>query len=516
MSQRTSPSSPDRQIILLANREPYRHERDAGNQLHVARSASGVVNAVEPLLLANSGVWIAEGVGIADRQAASDRDGLDVPVGNPRYRLRRVFLSPAEQRGYYFGFANSALWPLCHRTAVEPVFYAKDFYIYERVNRRFADAVAEESVGSSPIVLVQDYHFALAPLFIRRQLPRSRIATFWHVPWPRPSTLGMCPWSQTLLEGLLGSTSIGFQTPADQYHFLAAVERLPGAHVDRAASTVNYKDRQVSVGVFPASIRWADPSVEASGSVHECRQTVLQELGLQDGVRLGVGVDRFDYTKGLEHKFMAIERLLERRPDLLGSLVFVQLAEPSREGLSAYRSTRIRIRAAAARINERFAHATTRPLRLLEDHHSATTVSRFLRAADFCYVGSLHDGMNLVSKEFVRARDDERGVLILSRFAGAASQLTDALTVNPYDIDGAVNAVLAALTMTPQEQGDRMRRMRDTVSRASASEWATGILNDVTARHERGPQAKWRTSLSKNHSGPVSLPHRAVSGVSVS
>jgi trehalose 6-phosphate synthase len=483
------------QLIVLANREPYRHENRDGRVV-VERSASGVVNAVEPLLMRHSGVWVAEGVGEADRLAATDREGLGVPPDRPHYRLRRVWLSEVERHGYYAGFSNGALWPLCHRTSVEPAFYPTQFHAYELVNRRFADAVAEEATGAAPVVLVQDYHFALAPLFIRRQLPQSRIATFWHIPWPRPETFALCPWSRTLLEGLLGSSSIGLQTAVDRNHFLASVEQLLHADVDHDEETVTYKGRRVAVGVFPASIEWPGHWATESLPVSTCRTGVRQQLGLERNALLGIGVDRLDYTKGIEQKFLAVEWLLERRPDLVGRFFFVQLAEPSRESLPAYRHTRARVLETAVRINRRFSRDDEGPIRLIEAHHAAPTVARFFRAADFCYVGSLHDGMNLVSKEFVCARDDERGVLILSAFAGASHELTDAVIINPYDLDAGAAAIATALTMAPQEQRERMRRMRCTVARATAHTWAARILEHVSEPVVPRPVDSLRPSLS--------------------
>ncbi len=493
------------ELIVLANREPYRHE-DRDGHLAVSRSAAGVVNAVEPLLVRHSGVWVAEGVGDADRRAATDRDGLQVPPDNPRYRLRRVWLSELEQHGYYAGFSNGALWPLCHRTSVEPVFYPAQFHAYELVNRRFADAVAEEAVGAAPVVLVQDYHFALAPLFIRRQLPQSRIATFWHIPWPRPETFALCPWSRTLLEGLLGSTSIGFQTSVDRDHFMASVEQLLHADVDHDDDTVTYKGRRVAIGVFPASIEWPGHWANESLPVGICRTGVREFLNLERNAFLGVGVDRLDYTKGIEQKFLAIEWLLERRPDLVGRFFFAQLAEPSRESLPPYRHTRARVLETAVRINRRFSRNDEGPIRLLEAHHAPPTVARFFRGADFCYVGSLHDGMNLVSKEFVGARDDERGVLILSSLAGSSHELTDALIINPYDLDAGAAAIAAALTMAPQEQRERMRKMRSTVAGATAETWASRILEHVSEHAEQPAVDSLRSALPASLSELLTRP----------
>jgi trehalose 6-phosphate synthase len=513
MLTRPTSTTEGQQLIVLANREPYRHERDARGHLRTVRSSSGVVNAVEPLLLEHSGVWIAEGVGDSDRVAASDRDGVAVPVDGPRYRLRRLFLDADEQHGYYNGFANGALWPLCHRTPVEPTFFARDFHSYELVNRRFADAVAEEARDRSPIVLVQDYHFALAPQLIRRQLPLSRIATFWHIPWPRPETFSVCPWSRALLEGLLGSTAIGFQTAADAQHFLATAELLLQASVDRHAGLVTYKDRCTSIAVLPASIDWSDLPADTP-SPAACRRAVLSELDATHVDYLGVSVDRLDYTKGLDHKFLAIERLLEQRPDLAGRFLFVQLAQPCREGIQAYRTTRQRVREIAARVNERF-DANGGPIRLIEANHAPDNIDRFFRAADFCYVGSLHDGMNLVSKEFVRARDDERGVLMLSAWAGAAQELSDALIVNPYDLEGVARALATALDMAPAEQRTRLRRMRQHVAQANARQWARAIVAAVAAPADAARPQAWTALAAKL---PALMPPRALvaSDVSVS
>ena len=504
------------ELIVLANREPYRHERDDEGRLITMRSSSGVVNAVEPLLLANSGVWIAEGIGECDRDGAIDRAGLNVPPESPRYRLRRVWLSEIEQHAYYAGFANGALWPLCHRTSVQPAFYPAHFQAYEIVNRRFADAVSEEASSRSPIVLVQDYHFALAPMLIRQQLPSSRIGTFWHIPWPRPEVFAQCPWSRALLDGLLGSSSIGFQTAADRNAFIAAVEHLLHAECDHDENTISYRGRRVSVGVFPASIEWPGHWACDSLPIATCRDGVRHQLGLGRDAFLGLGVDRLDYTKGIEQKFLAIEWLLERRPDLIDRFAFVQLAEPSRESLPIYRHTRARVVETAARINRRFSHNEDGPIRLIEGHHVPETIARYFRAADFCYVGSLHDGMNLVSKEFVCARDDERGVLILSTFAGAAQELTDALILNPNDLDSAAEAIMKALTMAPQEQRRRMRAMRDVVAKADAARWAERILADATRDPERSSLEAGSASLNEGMPELISSRPLAASDVSAS
>ena len=496
---RATGGSVQTQILVLSNREPYQHEHGPDGRLRVLRCSSGVVNAVEPLLMENSGVWIAAGSGEADRQTAINADGIEVPPAAPRYRLRRVWLTDAEVKGYYYGFANSGLWPLCHRTSVTPTFYAQDFGTYELVNRRFAEAVAEEARVPAPVVLVQDYHFALAPSMIRRQLPLSRIATFWHIPWPSPQAFRRCPWSNTLLEGLLGSSLIGLQTPLDRDNFLRCAEQFTDVDVDN--TVVNWKGRRVQLGVYPASVEWPDPATGTTPSVAACRADVRHQLGVPDDTVIGLGVDRLDYTKGLEEKLLAVERLLECRADLRRRFVFVQIAQPSREALPAYRQTKERLFAAAERINQRFSGGIA-PIVLLATHHDQTAITHYMRGADFCYVGSLHDGMNLVSKEFVAARDDDRGVLVLSAFAGASHELRDALIVNPYDREQSARSLAAAIDMPVLQQRFRMRRLRRAVASFDARAWATRLLEDVA--HE--PQAPARPMAAYRSAALVEIP----------
>jgi trehalose 6-phosphate synthase len=466
-------------IVVLANREPFRHDRAPDGSIIVRRSASGLVTALEPLVQACSGVWVAHGAGTADRTFVDRRDGLDVPPANPLYRLRRVWLDGHEERGYYYGFANEGLWPLCHRANVQPVFRPDDFKMYRAINIRFAEAVCEEVDGDTPLVLVQDYHFAIAPRAIRQRLPRSTIVAFWHIPWPEPRAYAICPWGRQLLEGLLGSSIVGFQTPDDCRNFIDTVERSLDAHIDRGRNTILYAGRRTMVRAYPVSVEWPSRLACQSPPIEICRASVRRQLHLPPDVRLGVGVDRLDYTKGINEKFLAVERLLELRPELRERFVFVQVAEPSRSSLPAYQDLRSRLLDTTDRINRRFGSDGYRPLVLLDSHYEAADVYRFLRAADLCYVGSLQDGMNLVAKEFVVARDDDRGVLVLSEFAGAARELNGAVIVNPSAIDDSARALAKALSMPVEEQSTRMRAMRSVVAEFNTYRWAGEMLADA-------------------------------------
>jgi len=435
--------------------------------------------AAEPpgiLMRACPGVWLANDTGLS----ADDRTG-DEPS-----RVRGIPLETEEERARYYGFANEALWPLCHRAHVKPAFRVDDFTAYWRVNARFAAAVGEEATSDSPLVLVHDYHFALAPLLIRERLPQSRIITLWHIPWPDWQAFDICPWRRYVLEGLLGSSIVGFQSPLDCRNFVETVERCVGAHVDRHHESLAYDGRQVLVRSYPTSVRWPNWWASCSPDIEVCRESIRRQLRLSADVRLGVGVDRLDLTKGLEEKLMAIERLLDCYPEFRRTLVFTQLVAPAPEAFPGACELRLRLRTIRDRINERFGDADHTPVILIEADTAPSHVNMFLRAADFCYVGSLHDGMNLVAKEFVAARDDEAGVLVLSTFAGAARELTEALTVNPYDTDEAAAVLAQALAMTRDEQRDRMRRMRSVVAEFSAWRWAAQILSDAARlRKER-------------------------------
>jgi trehalose 6-phosphate synthase len=468
------------QAIVLSNRGPVSHEVDASGSISRRRSSGGLVTALDPLVQACSATWVACGTQACDAQAAA-LSGLDIRSTTTRYRMRHVCLSEDEYRGYYYGFANEGLWPLCHAVSVQPVFRPGDFRAYRSANIRFAAAVAAEAACPDPLLLVQDYHFALAPRDLRRRIPLSTIVAFWHIPWPPLHVLRVCPWAAELLDGLLGADIAGFQTPADCTHFLNSAELILGADVDHDSGIVTYRDRDTLVRAYPVGVEWNNETVQAAPPVSVCRDRVRRELGLPTDIKLGVGIDRLDYTKGIHEKFLAIERALERNPDLRGRLAFVQVAEPSRDCLPEYRSARHQLVATAQRVNERFGTGTTQPIVLRESHHEADEVYRLYRAADFCHVGSLRDGMNLVAKEFVCARDDEKGVLVLSEFTGAAQQMPDALLINPWDVQSSSGAIVRALAMPQTEQTNRMRRLRRSVAEFDAGWWARGILSDAAS-----------------------------------
>lgn len=466
-------------IIVLANREPYMHDKTADGAVRVLHPASGLVTAMEPVMRACGGIWVAHGSGSADRDTVDRNSRVRVPPGEESYQLRRVWLTPEQEKGYYYGFANEGLWPLCHIAHTRPTFRREDWEHYQAVNRLFADVVCDEADSDDPVILVQDYHFALAPRMIRERLPRATIIMFWHIPWPNAERFGICPWAEDLLEGMLGSSIIGFHTQLYCNNFVDSVDRFLEARIDREQLAVIQQGRTTLVRPYPISVEWPIHWLDKLPPPAECRAKVFAELGLPQNALLGVGVDRLDYTKGVEERLWAVERLLERFPEYRGRFTFVQLAAPSRTVIERYRQLNDSVEQLTERINKRFGEGSYRPVVLLRAHHEPPDVFRYFRAADLCYVSSLHDGMNLVAKEFVASRDDERGVLVLSSFTGASRELAEALIVNPYDLEDASGALAAALRMPEDEQQARMRPMRSLVAAFNVYRWAGRMLIDA-------------------------------------
>ena len=466
-------------LFVVSNREPYVHMR-RGKSVEVIVPPSGVVTAIEPILRACDGTWIAHGNGDADLETVDEHDRLRVPPEDPHYSLRRVWLNKAEEEGYYYGFANEGIWPLCHIAHTRPIFRAEDWKYYQAVNLKFADALLEEMRDvKKPIVLVQDYHFALLPRLIKEKRPEARVAIFWHIPWPTPEAFDISPWRRELLDGLLGADLIGFHIQSHCNNFLQTVDRVVESRVDWEHFSVRRLDHLTLVRPFPISVDFTDvPPPESTPDSYTERSTLLKALGVE-ATYMGVGVDRVDYTKGILERFLAIERFLEKYPSYQGQFTFVQIGAPSRSHLKRYHDLMAEVEAKADRINRRFQTDKWKPIVFLNRQHSHQEIQSYYRAADLCLVTSLHDGMNLVAKEFVAARHDERGVLILSCFTGAARELRDALQINPYNIDQTAEAIRFALNMEPEEKELRMRHMRKTVREHNVYRWAGSLIAEL-------------------------------------
>jgi trehalose 6-phosphate synthase len=476
---------PGAQVIAISNREPYIHNRgEAGIKLQIP--ASGLVAALEPVVRACGGTWIAHGSGSADRDTVDAKDRVAVPPADPSYTLRRVWLSAEEQEGYYYGLANEGLWPLCHIAFVRPSFREEDWQQYKAVNEKFADAIVAEARCADPIVLIQDYHFALLPKLLRQRLPKATSITFWHIPWPNAETFSICPWKEEIIEGLLGSSILGFHTHFHCNNFIETVDRFVESRIDREHRSVVHRGNETLIRPYPISIEWPPAALAAQRPVEECRAEVKKRFGIADHVKLGVGMERFDYTKGILDRMRAIDALLRNHPEWHGRVTFIQGAAPTRDKLTAYQALQSEAATLADEVNAHHGSSEWKPIILSIRHHEPDEVFELYRAADFCIVSSLHDGMNLVAKEFVAARDDERGVLILSTFAGASRELSEALIVNPYHTHEMAEAMHHALAMPAAEQQARMRQMRALVRSRNVYRWAGQMLLDAASLRRRG------------------------------
>jgi len=470
---------PGTQVIAVSNREPYIHNKtEDGVSLQIP--ASGLVTALEPVMRACGGTWIAHGSGTADKETVDRDDRIPVPPDEPSYTLRRIWLTDDEQDGYYYGMANEGLWPLCHISFVRPSFRESNWTIYQQVNERFADAVEAEARVPDPIVLVQDYHFATLPAMIRKRLPRATIITFWHIPWPNSETFGICPWREDIIRGLLGSSILGFHTRFHCNNFLETVDRFIESRIDRENASVTLEEHESLIRPYPISIDWPPAAMKGQKPVEDCRRIVREKLGIGRNVRIAIGVERFDYTKGVLDRMHAVDDFLTRHPEWIGRFVLVQVAAPTRTKLDSYRRLQEEAIELAGIINEKHGDESYQPIMLIIRHHEPREVFELFRAADICVVSSLHDGMNLVAKEFVAARDDDEGVLILSQFAGASRELAAALLINPYDSYGTAEIFQQALTMPVEQQRERMQLMRSQVREKNVYRWAAQMLVDAS------------------------------------
>ena len=473
------------QIIVVSNRQPYSHIAGENGAVHLQLPASGMVTALEPVIRACSGVWVAHGSGSADRAVVDRFDKVQVPPDAPSYALRRVWLTPEEERGYYYGFSNEGLWPLCHLAYVRPEFRLDDWEAYQAVNRKFAAVVAGEIAGERPVLMIQDFHFAVLPRLLRERVPNATIILFWHVPWPNPETFGVCPWKREILSHMLASDILGFHTRYHCQNFLATVDRFVECQIDHEHMTVTLHGHVCHVVPYPISIEWPPRWLAGALDVMTARSTVRLRYGIAESTYLALGVERWDFTKGIIERFQALELLLSRDPASLGRITLLQVAAPSRSKLPAYRSLQQRTIEEAHRINGRFSTGGWQPIVLIGEHQEPEQVFELYRAADLCVVNSLHDGMNLVAKEFVASRDDEDGVLVLSTFAGASRELVEALQVNPFDISETAEAIGVAQRMKREERRNRMRLLRRTVKENNVYRWAGRMLMDAARIRQR-------------------------------
>jgi len=468
-------------LFVVSNREPYMHVvDDTIGATKCMRPASGVVTAIHPILCACGGMWIAHGAGNADKKFVNSKDKLGVPPGDNRYILKRIWLTKDEEDGYYYGFSNEGLWPLCHNTHTRPIFRETDWELYKKVNQKFADSILEELPAKNPFVFIQDYHFTLLGRMIKEKRPDATIALFWHIPWPTPESFSICPYRKEILDGMLGCDLIGFHVQSHCNNFLDTANRLLESRVDTEKFSVVRLDKETFVRAFPISV-----DGHIAGDIKENALTgqienIKKEFSLE-GKIVGVGVDRIDYTKGIIERILAIDRFFEKFPQYKKKMVFIQLAAPSRVHIKRYHDLMSEIDELVEKKNWKHMEGDWKPIVYLKRHFSQDDIAPYYKLADFCIVSSLHDGMNLVAKEYIASKKDLSGALILSQFTGAARELTSAVQFNPYAIEEFADAIRFSLEMPSEEKRKRMENMRKIVTENNIYRWAGNIITELTS-----------------------------------
>jgi alpha,alpha-trehalose-phosphate synthase [UDP-forming] len=465
-----------RVLIVVSNREPYMHTL-SGGRIECHRPVSGLTEALDPVMRASGGTWIAQGAGDADRRVVDGHSRIGVPPDKPEYTLRRVWLTEEDIAGFYLGFANSALWPLCHITFTPPVFSSNNWKTYQKVNDIFARAVLHEIDGRKAVVLVQDYHFALLPRYLKEKDPHIIVGQFWHIPWPPYEVFRTCPWHEEIIEGMLGNDLLGFHTPSYCVNFTESCARSLGAGAKDKQKMADYHSKTTCVEPFPISVDFDAISARAGTETVAKEMVDLRREYNLDGKIIGLGMDRLDYTKGIPEKLQALDRLLQDHPQYRGKIVFIEAGMPSRTEIAAYQDIRRKIDDLTNKINTAYGDGSYRPVISLNRQVSPDTAIALRRLAHFCVVSSLHDGMNLVAKEYVSARNDGDGALILSRFTGAAEELKDALLINPYDTGEFTCKIKEAIEMPEKERRRRMKNMRQVVAENNIYRWGADMVS---------------------------------------
>ena len=466
-------------FLVVSNREPYIHSY-SGDSIECSVPASGLTIALDPIMQTCKGTWVAHGSGDADKKVVDDRNRILVPPENPTYALRRVWLSKEEEDRYYSGFSNEALWPLCHIVYTRPKFDEEDWNTYKKVNELFATAVLDEIGDKKAFIFIQDYHLALLSRLIKRGNKNVITAQFWHIPWPNREAFRICPWQEEILDGLLGNDLIGFHIAYHRDNFIETVERTLECKIDHEKHSITRSGQTTLVHPFPISVDFDQISKDAGKeSVLQEMESLKQQYGLGDEI-IGAGIDRIDYTKGIPERLIALDKLFSRYPNYRGKVVFFQLSEPSRIHIKKYRELNAETDELIETINWKYQREDWKPVIHLKEHLSPATLHAFRRMADFFIVSSLHDGMNLVAKEYVASRIDEDGVLILSRFTGAARELTEALLINPYATDEFAETIREAIELSPPDRKKRMHKLREIVQNNNIYRWAGKIATELS------------------------------------
>ena len=468
----------DKLLVIVSNRAPYVHVMKEG-KIECSRPTGGAVTALDPVMRACGGTWVAYGSGNADRKVVDVKGHVKVPPGEELYTLRRIWLTKEEEAGYYYGFSNKGLWPLCHIAYTRPEFHEEEWEHYQNVNKKFADAIIEEVGKKEAFIWVQDYHLTLLPKLLKEKRPDLIVSHFWHIPWPNSEVFRICPKKKEVLEGLLANDLLGFHIRYHCENFLDTVDKTLEARIDRERYSVVYKGHETLLRAFPISVDFKALSDAAqTPEVEKAMKPLLEEYGLNGIDHLIFGLDRIDYTKGILERMKAIDRFLEKYPEHKGKVAFVQMGDLSRIHLKEYKDLNDKINAVVEEINWKHSSEDWVPIIMVRRHLSFTDILAFYRLANACVVSSLHDGMNIVAKEYVSSRVDEDGVLLLSQFTGAARELGDALYINPFDVEEFADKIKQAVDMPKKERKRRMASLRSVVEDKNIYKWAGIIISE--------------------------------------
>ncbi|MFA5038803.1 MAG: trehalose-6-phosphate synthase [Candidatus Omnitrophota bacterium] len=466
-------------FIVVSNRQPYVHLYKKG-KIEYIRGAGGVITALDPVMQASSGLWVAQGSGDADKKVADQQGKIKVPPDDPSYTLKRVWLTKEEENGYYFGYSNESIWPLCHLAFQRPVFRQEDWASYQKVNEKFADAVLSEIGDKKAFVWIQDYHLCLLPKYLKEKAGNQLIiAHFWHIPWPTYEIFRICPQKRQILEGLLSNDLLGFHIRYHCDNFITAVDRELETKIDRERFSVVKGGHETLIRPYPISVDFEGINkVAGSENVALAQKALIEEFHLE-GQKILLGVDRIDYTKGIPERILAVDRLLEKQPQLKEKITLLQVGEISRLHIPRYKALNDEINALVEQVNWKHSTDVWKPVILVRRHLSFQELLALYRSCHVCLVSSLHDGMNLVAKEFASSRTDNLGCLVLSQFTGASRELTDAVLVNPYDREDISDGIWTGLNLSEDEQQKKMLKIRQVVQTNNIFRWAGKIISEL-------------------------------------
>ncbi|MBP9855276.1 MAG: trehalose-6-phosphate synthase [Candidatus Omnitrophica bacterium] len=467
------------QFVVVSNRQPYVHVFNRRN-VECERGVGGVISALDPVMQACHGLWVALSDGDADRKVSAPHGKVQVPPENASYTLKMIWLNKKEQEGYYYGFSNEALWPLCHMAFKRPIFRQEDWEYYQRVNAKFAQAILDEIGNQKAFIWIQDYHLCLLPKYLKQKAGNQIItAHFWHIPWPSYEAFRICPQKKEILDGLLANDLLGFHTRYHCNNFMDVIDREIESKIDRENISVIRGEHKTLVRPYPISVDFRDIEQKVNSTkVKNIAEALIQEHNLAD-MRVLVGLDRIDYTKGIPEKLLALDYLLERHPELIGKIAFLQVGVLSRLHIPQYKAINDEINALVEQINWKYGTSSWKPIIFVRRHFSLFELLALYKISDVGIVGSLHDGMNLVAKEYVASCTNGKGMLVLSQFTGAARELTDAILINPYDRVQFGEAIFTALHLPSEERFKRMEKMRDVVRNNNIYRWAGKVISDL-------------------------------------